>query len=407
MASLPHTADAHFRLCFFGAVLLLCELAGDPAAAPEPYLDELRAMAPAAGGSGPPDRREWDRQLARWEMTGSGDLPLCRLRTALDLHRLDLALLFLCGLAEEDPRFGRPTAGWLSAGFTDPHERARARHGVARLVAAGLVHRGGAESALHVDPVFWDALAGAAPAALTRPLELPRLEDLVLAPSVRARLEALVDAVEPGTGGVIGLRGPEGSGRTTVLRAIARALGLGTLDVATAGGGGAGLPDLSSTGALATFLGAMPVLDATSDDGVTRGARSGVPVHGGVLGMRLPPGVRVDGEVLAVVDLGVPDADERLAHWSAALPGRDPRELRGLAEAHRLSGGTIRRVARMAASEAAARSSRVIGPADVSAALRSLRPEPMGELATRVPARGDWSDLVVPEAVATELRVLE
>jgi SpoVK/Ycf46/Vps4 family AAA+-type ATPase len=105
--------------------------------------------------------------------------------------------------------------------------------------------------------------------------------------------------------------------------------------------------------------------------------------------------------------LTVPTPAERRRHWAASLAGRPIEDLQRITDAYRLSGGTIRRVATMAASTARLDGRIEIRAGDVQDASRSLRSRALETLAPHVPTSGSWDDLVTDDETQTELVLLE
>lgn len=397
-AGRPHNAAEHFRLCFYSAVLLLSEIVPDSTDLLSPYLEELR---PTSLGNEQPRaaRIAWQRQLAAWESASPVPLPLLALRSAAGLDPLGLSLWFVCGLSDEDTRIGRPTAAVLGGCWDDPDERVRARRGVARLHATGLVHVAQVDGALHPDPVAWDVARGETPAGYQPPDALPDLTRLVLPDAVRRRARSIAALTTQGGCRYIAVRGGETSGRRTLLRAICRELGRGALELSD--------PWQPAVGAVAAMLKAVPLVSLEPAPGESAPVPV-LPAHDGPIALRLPPhGVVHGAENVATVTLSVPGVADRMLHWAQALDGHAPADLHHLAQAHRMTGGAIRRLAKVAIAEAATADRRHVSAADVTAAARLVWADPVGVLATRVPVAGSWSDLVVSEATRDELLLLE
>lgn len=400
-AGRAHDAAEHFRLSFYGALLLLQEIAPDWALPPS-YEQEL-AAARLNGDSARAMRLDWDARLARWEDAGRAWLPLAGLRTAIGVDALGTALLMLCGLPDEDARLGRPTLGLLTACWDDAGERVRARRALARLAECGLVDAAGPDGVLHADPQVWGVLRGEPAPGHVAVHDLPALDTLILPASAESRAAAAAAWLRDGRGGHLVLRGAEGSGRRTLARAVARAAGLGVLEVEGTAA--------ASAGALAVLLGAIPVVSPAEDPSELVLAPRLAAWSGAVV-LRVPAGRAVAGSAGAfTLDLGVPDAACRARHWGEALEGlslaHEPTALEALALAHRMTGGTIRRVAPGAALEAAAAGRGQITPADVTRAARAVRAEVPSSLATRLEVAGSWDDVVVSAATREELRTLE
>jgi hypothetical protein len=200
------------------------------------------------------------------------------------------------------------------------------------------------------------------------------------------------------------VRGPNGSGRTAVLGALARALGRGLLVLT---------PDAPAAhaGPLATLLDAVPVVELQPQPGAT----ADVPQFEGyagpvgvVLGRR--GGVSAPARGLTLT-LEIPGVAARAAHWARHLgdgggygEGADPADL---AARFRTPGGTIRSAADLALAEAALHGRGRPDGGDVLRAMRILHSEALETLATRLTAVGGWHELAVGDETARELALLE
>lgn len=400
-ANREHSPAEHFRLCFYGGLLLLRELAPDSGEQLAPYLEELRGTA-LDGRPPHAARLEWDERLAAWEIASAARLPLRDLREAAGLDRLAVTLYFLLGLPEEDPRFGRLAAGPLTGCWDDPADRIRARRALTGLAAAGLVDE--ADGVLRPNPVIWDAVSGNRAAAYESPEDLPAMGELILPEPVRHRATAVIGALRAEACTCMAVRGPEASGRRTLLRAGARALGRGVLHL---GEPDRGDPGSRTAGALATVMHALPVITLDPAPGETARLPR-LAAYSGPVGVRLPVhGGLESGGGAATLHLGMPDPAARAQHWMAALGARAPADLDGLAGNHRMTGGTIRRIARVAVAEAATDGREMVTAADVATAGRTVRAELFGMLAEPVPVAGGWDHLVVNPDTRDELLLLE
>src|SRR5713226_652314 len=186
-ADLPATAEAHFKLYFYAAVLHIIEqiarLFGSRQAAFEqfPFLagyDSELAKQGSAGLVSADLAAWWSDALSAWEETVPGHLPLRALREAAGLDHTTLTLLLSIGLTEEDTRFGllfaalqnapdqhRPTTGLLNTWWSEPADWGEIRTTLRRLQELGLVQvvNPGAprvEWALQLPGLLWDILRG-------------------------------------------------------------------------------------------------------------------------------------------------------------------------------------------------------------------------------------------------------
>lgn len=400
-AGRPHSPAEHFRLCFYGGVLLLRELVPDSAEPLAPYLTELRGTA-LDGRPPRAARLDWDNRLAAWESASLARLPLRDLMEAAGLDRLAMTLYFALGLPEEDPRFRQLGPGPLISCWDDPAERARARRALAGLATAGLVNE--ADGLLRPDPLIWDAVRGDPPAAYESTEDLPVLGELILPEPARHRAAAALGLLHADTCTALAVLGPPASGRRTLLRAAARELGRGVLHL---GDPVAGDPGLRVAGALATVMHALPVM--TLEPGPGEAAQlPRLAAYTGPVGVRLPAHGRLmsDGAA-AALRLGVPTAACRARHWAAALGSHAPADLDVLADNHRITGGTIRRIARAAMAEASVDGREKVTATDIIAAGHTVRAELFGTLAEPVLVAGGWNDLVVNPQTRQELLLLE
>jgi hypothetical protein len=411
-------ALVHFKLHFFGAVLALRErLRGTVA-----DLEFLRDYDEELESGGVQTAEEWFACITEWERECPHRLPIRALREAAGLEETAVTMLFTAGLTEEDPRFEAvfatlqgsgavtPTPALLNSLWPDSRGVAR------RLVELGLLTGDGAGAGSHatvVGPLVWEALRGephpqrAGWARYHRPAELVAIDELILPGALRDTVTHAPPAVRAGAVDAILVRGPAAGGRRTVLGAIARELGLGTLEVA-----GLERPDdgrWRSVGVVATLLDAMPlvVLDPgpaeTIDLPPLEGWKGPIGIvlgrHGGVAGSGL--------ERAVTVTLELPRREERRRHWETALPPGHALDPETLADRYRMTGGNIRRAATMASAEAVLAGRDTTTEEDVRAAASALHRRLLDMLATPVDTAGDWSWLAVRDDTLDELRLLE
>lgn len=424
----PRTALQHFRLHLYAAVLVLRRALPRPDQAPEllgflaPYYEELDRAGFRQDADEP---ARWWTAVETWERGAREPLPLLRLRGAADLDGLALTVLFTLALPEEDTGFAlvaeaagaaerRPTLGLVGSWFRRSAEPGAVGSALRELGALGLVEVGNpaaprGEWSLRVAPEVWEALHGERPAhpgpwaSYTPPELLPELDALVLPDRVAERAAAVPALLGATPARPLVVRGPRSSGRRLLAAAIARSLGRGLLEL----DGPARLAGLA--GPLATLLDAVPVV------GVEAGAGETVPIpaiggYTGPVALLLGRHGSVEGpgaEEPLVLETGVPEPALRAAHWAAALGTFAPPGLERLADARRMTSGTIRRAGRIAAAEAALAGRRAIEDGDVRSALRVLQGHALDRLATRVEAVGDWNDLAVGADTRRELELLE
>ena len=438
-ADLEPSPGAHFRLCYYGAVLHLLESAfagatPEAALAGFPFLDAYRAelLGRGLGEAAPSDtERWWQDALASWEQRAPGHLPLRALRDEAGFDEIGLRTLMLAGLVDEEARFGlvfealqgqagqrRPTIGLLGAWSAERGEAEGARSALRRLLELGLLRPTNPEAprtewALQCPTPLWDALRGEPrptlppSMCLRRPEELTPIEELIVPESLRSALAALPALLAAGEADGLIVRGPEQNGRRTALGAVARALGRGLLEVR-----GQARPDDERwrlVGPLATLLRALPVavLDLAPGETAELPALSG---YGGPVGVVLGKQGGVVGPSLERalgLTLPMPGVEERRRHWLAALgPSAGP-ELDPIADRFRMTGGNVRRAAALTRSYAQLDGRGAVGLADARLACRALNRQGLDTLATPVTAQGDWTQLAVAPETLRELRHLE
>jgi hypothetical protein len=412
--AIPHTAEAHFRIWFFAAVLALKERL--PGAEQElPFLRGYVDDIDAAGL----DLAAWLEESERWEKAARVRLPLRAVREAGGLDADATVLLFTIGLVEEDGRFAalvaagegqsRPSPGVLAAWFP--------RAALATLLRLGLVEPLDAslprlDWALQPAPLLWDVLRGgdagmlaAGWARLHSRRELAPASALVLDPGIAETVARCPDALAGGPARTAVVRGPAASGRRTLLAAVAREMGRSVLELR--GLAPASDPRWLVVGPLATALDAVPLAAFDLGPGETAWLPQ-LTAYDGPLGVVLGREGGVAGpraEHLVTIELGLPGPEARRGHWAAALG--DDRLAGDLASRYRMTGGNIRRTATLAAAEAALAGHRTVSAADVRRGSRSLHGQLLDTLARRVPPGGGWEELAVPDDVADELALLE
>jgi hypothetical protein len=267
------------------------------------------------------------------------------------------------------------------------------------------------------------------------------LEALALPQDLRRRLAGLVERARAGTGLVVYLQGPCGSGRRTVAAAFAAALGRRLLVVDGARLAAHDPGELARMARLAdreARLRGVPLhwagFDALLADDRAAHLAGLLAVLGERPGLTFLAGEAVWEPVDALhgvdvvrLELPWPDHRERLRLWRAALaggprapadppaapasaspapqaiaaasPALDPAvDLAALAGRFRLRAGQIRDAAASARGLALARSpvSPTITQADLFAACRLHSNRRLGEVAQKVTPRYGWDDLVLP-----------
>jgi len=415
-ADLPSTPATHFQLLFFGAVREVIERVKTAAGSERAALERFPFLAGYAKQIDGCRVEHWRRAVEEWERAAPAPLPIATLAAAGELDRDALDMLFLCGLPEEDARFGAifaeldgvperpwPSLGLLTSWWLASQRTSAARITARRLLALGIVAAANPEAprprwALQPSTSVWDAMRGESlpllPAGIEHHLdaELPMLSALVWEPAVEKEIERAADFVSRGA--VVVIRGARSNGRHTLAGALARAARRGILLVKNV--------NEPATGPLATLLGAMPVL---TPDPPPRQTVELPPLRGyrGPACIILGREGGVSGELLdrsMTIELPLPGHESRRALWNRLSPAADGA---ALADALRCSSGMLVQVAGLAALAAADEREPTVE--DVRRAAQSLARQHLDRLAEYVEPVG--TPLAVAEETRRELAYLE
>jgi DNA polymerase III delta prime subunit len=439
-SSAPRTPLEHFKLCFYAAVLRvigrLAQSLGSLDAVFEQfpflvgYSEELATFGMTRVASEDADD-VWRGWLSAWECATTEHLPLRALRVSAQLDHQAITLLMSVGLLEEDTRFGflfetmqatpgqhRPTAGLLSEWWRDADDKGTARINLRRLQELGLINVVNKDApriewALQTPALLWDVLRGESRHQLAQwinyraPVDLLSLDELLAPETIQQRLGRIPQLLASGEVQALIVRGPHHNGRHTLLGAVARELGGGTLEINWAGK--ADDERWRLVGPLATMLRAMPIisLDLAPGEAVELPNLNG---YEGPLGIVIGKQGGVAGpcaERALALTLEMPDASTRRLHWLAGFGSREVKELDGICERFRMTGGNIRRAASLSIPYADLESRTAIKPVDVQQASRALNRQALDTLAAPVNTSGDWSHLAVSSQTLAELYSLE
>jgi hypothetical protein len=330
------------------------------------------------------------------------------------------------GLVEEDARFGtlfeamqeqpgqrRPTFGLIKQWWGDDSVQTLIDFGLLR-VGGGDVPR--AERTLQVPGPLWGVLKGHAReeienwARIRLPHDLLIPDELVLPDDLRAKVAMIPALLRNGEASGVIVRGPHRNGRRTLIGSIARELGLGLLEV---------IPPKADderwkmAGALATLLGAMPLIIVDAGPGENLELPK-LGTYDGPLAIVLGRHGGVSGEAAegaVTVTLSMPGGSERKSLWRASIAAAAGTsaddEIELISERYRMTGGSIRRAARLAVSNAALEGKRSITLGAVRGACRALNRQALDTLAVEIAATGDWGELAVGSQTIAELYNLE
>jgi hypothetical protein len=439
-ADLAGTPANHFTLYFYAAVSQLLTTAASRLGSPQAlsdrfpflagYAQELQRREPD-GQSAHAASTWWQQTIAAWEGEVPDFLPLRALRDAGGLDHDAVALAFVVGLPEEDGRFGalfealhgcdgqlRPTRGLLAECWDNTAGPVAVRHALQHLQSLGVMRVINPDAprsqwVLEVPHPVLDAMRGdraANPAPWARyhaPSDLVGDDGLIVPDVVREALERVSTLIGGDDVRTVIVRGPRRNGRRTLLGALARSLGRGTIEIH-----GFSRPDderWRQLGLLATALHAVPVvvLDLAPGESIEIPC---LTAYRGPLGVVVGrqggiTGPSTDGALTFTLE--TPDVDLRREHWRRALGARLVDQAGAVSERFRMTGGSIRRVAAMARSHAVLAGRDGVTALDVQQASRALNSQALETLAVRVPVGGDWRDLGAREETVRELIGLE
>jgi hypothetical protein len=431
---LPATSESHFRLALIGAALrVLDKLTGEDGIEEFSFLRSYVEAAESLSEIKLVGRdlvAQWEELVIDWEGRVSSWLPLRALRTETALSREAIDLLMTIGLPEEDPRFGsvfewaqpgpqnqqRPTLGLLTAWWREEDSCKAVRNDLRRLAELGLITVINPEApriqwAFDTTPLVWEVIRGET--AITgvngldfRPPDaLPALKELTLPTDLQDRIGTIPLLLATGEARTIIVRGPLHNGRRTLIRALARAAGYGTLELRMTV-----KPDdtrWNSLGALCSMLHAMPIFTFELSPGEIAQVRE-LQGYAGPQGIIVSRYGSIDGAISnqsLALDLPLPSQNARRKLWSTALGNLGGPSPNWVAR-FRLTSGGIFRSAALARTQAALEGRKEVLEEDVCHANRALQ-QPLESQTVRLPTGGSWSGIVVSPDVLAELKSLE
>lgn len=443
---IPRTPRGHFVLYLYAAIFRLINHIRELSAGEQSDLEAVFTCYPFLGEYFLEMRKYmpegvtwedaplwWQEEIAAWEETCSGHLPLRALAAEASLSFTHLLAFFAAGLIEEDSRFGtvfeklqqplghrRPAmelAGRLL--LNEPDENAGDPWKIySPLFAAGLVNATNREAPRsewipRVPSLLWDAARGqtdGSPGSLghhREPGSLPRMDDLILPAEFLQQIRMIPTLVKTGRVGTIIIRSAQGSLAMEALAAVARQLSRGLIE--------ADGPALSEgeaghlLGPLCSLTGTMPVLEYDLGPGETI-VLPRLPGYSGPVGLILGSegglALRADAKALTLT-LPVLGVSLREKLWRRALNGRGGDTARTLSESFCFSGGHIHHIAQMAAAQAGLDDREGVRVTDVRKACRQLNRQVLDSLASRLEFSGSWNDLIAGETTTSKLQELE
>ena len=442
IASMPSGAEGHFLLYFYAVIAcMLAQLRTTRTGAGNENIFErfhfLSGYQAALSSHMPtglePDQESawWDVQIARFEAETISHLPLRALVDEIGLDSNELRILIAAGIVEEDIRFGalfaalqeplaarRPCIGLLGWLMSEPGSSPGDAWPTCRtLLDAGLLHVENradprSEWVMRAPPVLWDALRGRpfttpAPGLTLQALSnFPKLEKLILPATLHTHILRIPDLFISSPITALVLRGMTGTGRRTILGAVARSLGR---DILLWESGTPGDDTWRLQGPLATLIGAMPVLRCDPGPGETLDLPA-LPGYTGPVGITLGRSGGLRGPLIAhslSLTIPPPDSENRRRFWQASDVPIHPDILDEITAHFMLTGGSIVRTAPLAHACAVLDKRPTITSADVQQATRALNRQALETLATALEPTNGWSDLIVGATTTRELKTLE
>lgn len=426
----------HFKLYFYAAVLHVLEQTAVASGSAEaglqhfPFLAGYDRELQSRGLKGATFKEKanwWRHAMNDWQEAAGSQLPLCKLCEHCGVQHEDLVLLFCAGLCDEDGRFGlvfdsmqapagihRPTVGLLQAWW---REIADVRASLQRLLVLGLVQFANPDAPYAervVQPLsgLWEIVRGHVsdnplPRTTYVPASvLPDLGDLILAESLRHKVEKIPALLASRTARALLVRGPQNNSRHTIIGAIAGSLGQGLLEFR------APIQAEHDRGAIATasiLLNALPllVLDLSPGESVELPQFNALDLpfaiilgrYGGVTGGAAREAISID--------IDIPADRERQQHWAAGFGSWRCSEIESIGQSLRMTAGNIRRAGKLAQSYATMAGADEITLTDVGQASRGLSRHILDTLAIPLAPVGNWSHLAASEETLRALRHLE
>lgn len=247
-----------------------------------------------------------------------------------------------------------------------------------------------------------------------------RLEDIVLADNIRARLVQLTDAHKDGSHLIWYFYGPEGTGKRSTAEALCHRLGTGLLvaDVKL-------MPQVSLPFETITRLLCREAMlqDATTywkdfdtllDDDSSSQLRTAMAEIGQNPGLVFLSGGRVwdarhswGSKLFIPVEFPIPDYSQRHQLWLTFLDGQAKAAetaVGSLASKFRLSGGQILEAGSLARNLALWRDNGSVTGDDLHQACRQVSNQKLIQLARKVKPRYIWADIVLPKDQLEQLR---
>lgn len=440
-ADIKPSPSSHFELYFLAATARLTRNLFEIYGTREAVFEEfpfLRIYDETLAGREPDDLTDenaidwWKESLERWEQKAGIHLPLRDLREKFEFEFAEIILLVTIGLIEEDARFGtvfevlneystekRLTYGTVVYRQKIENPAQSSQKSLLKLRNLGLINFGNIENprpewTLSVTTLLWDVLRGEISfgqfdwVKITASDDLKETTKLILNAKLKREINILPETLERGDIKTVILRGARHNSRKTILGALAKSLGLGILE--------AKQNDFTDSerwkiiNVLAVLLKLMPVfeIDAAPSETIEIPA---LLEQVKVLGIALGKHGGIGGAVIEkaiTININLPDAKERREHWRDTIIETEHETLEKISDRFRLSGGNIRRAAKLAKSYAALDKHQKISLEDVRRAALSLNRQALDTLAIYLePLEADWNFLAIKDETLIDLKQFE
>jgi len=247
-----------------------------------------------------------------------------------------------------------------------------------------------------------------------------RLDDIILADNIRARLVQLTDAHKDGTHLIWYFYGPEGIGKRSTAEALCHRLGTDLLIADVKLMSQVSLPFETIAGLLCREAILQDVtiywkdFDALLDDDFSSQLRTAMAEIEQNPGLVFLSGSRVwdachswGSKLFIPVEFPIPDYSQRQQLWLTSLDGQAKvveSAVGALASKFRLSGGQILEAASLARNIALWRDGGSITGDDLHRACRQMSNQKLVQLARKVKPRYIWADIVLPKDQLEQLR---
>jgi hypothetical protein len=429
LPDVKNDARGHFALSYYTAVAYLIDFVRRQAGGADAdvnamytrygflrrYHEIILTLVP---NDEPPAGPWWRDAVHDWARSSKDALPAAAIRDAANLSEDALVAFMLCGLVEEDARFGtlfadlqapsqqrRPSLELISeilSAAVQNDDSVDIWNTCSPLLKAGLVqvqndHVSRPEWVLRVPTVIWDAVRGDAEPDLScigrrhRAAEFEAPETLIYPPPFIDQLASAAEERDDAGRMAISFRTGPGDDVVEIAGALAKRRGL---DLLVADAKSLDAEHQRLLGPICTLIGAMPLIRYDTSPGELAEAitlKSYPRLFCQSLGRS--GGLNESDDACSVaIDVPRLDRDMRLRRWRRDLGEDAPSDL--LADRFQFGARQIKDVARIAKSLAGLDGQRSVEVGDVRRANRQLCRQRLETLADHLDARGSWGDLI-------------